>query len=48
MRDGKIVAVGDPACVLSAAAMRAVFERDCHVIADPVSGTPLVIPALGK
>jgi iron complex transport system ATP-binding protein len=48
MRDGKIVAEGDPASVVTADTMRAVFELDCQVIADPVSGTPLVIPALGR
>jgi hypothetical protein len=26
--------------------MRAVFDLDCQVIDDPLSGTPLVIPAI--
>jgi iron complex transport system ATP-binding protein len=48
MRHGKIVAEGDAASVVTAETMRAVFDLDCQVIADPLSGTPLVIPALGE
>jgi iron complex transport system ATP-binding protein len=46
MREGRIVAEGAPSLVVTASAMKTVFDLDCQVIADPVSGTPLVIPAL--
>ncbi|MBI4924246.1 MAG: ABC transporter ATP-binding protein [Devosia nanyangense] len=46
MRDGRIVAEGAPADVVTAATMQAVFGLDCQVIPDPVSGTPLLLPAL--
>ncbi|AQP48224.1 iron dicitrate ABC transporter ATP-binding protein [Tessaracoccus aquimaris] len=44
MRDGAIVAQGPPAEVVTADAIRDVFGLDSHVIPDPVSGTPLVVP----
>ncbi|QZY52170.1 ABC transporter ATP-binding protein [Leucobacter tenebrionis] len=44
MRDGGVRAVGPPAQVLDPPVVRDVFALDCQVIADPVSGTPLVIP----
>ena len=46
MRDGRIIAEGVPAAVITPETMRAVFNLECRVIADPVSGTPLVIPEL--
>ena len=45
MRDGRIVAEGAPHEVITAGVMAAVFGLDCTIIADPASGTPLVIPA---
>jgi ABC-type cobalamin/Fe3+-siderophores transport system ATPase subunit len=44
MRDGAIVAAGAPADVITAETVSSVFGLDCLVIADPVSGTPLVVP----
>ncbi|MGS2640852.1 ATP-binding cassette domain-containing protein [Streptosporangium sp. LJ11] len=44
MRDGKVVAAGPPAEVLTEALLAEVFELDAKVIEDPVAGTPLVIP----
>jgi ferric enterobactin transport system ATP-binding protein len=44
MRDGAVVAAGTPAEVVTAQLIRDVFEVDAMVIADPVAGTPLVIP----
>jgi len=44
MRDGRVVAAGTPDEVVTAATMRDVFGLDCVVIADPISGTPLVVP----
>ncbi|WP_432478222.1 ABC transporter ATP-binding protein [Nocardioides sp. GXQ0305] len=47
MREGRIVAEGDPTAVLTAETVRAVFGLPCQVIPHPVSGTPLVVP-LGR
>ena len=44
MRDGRIVANGSPHDVITAETMRAVFGLESVVIADPLSGTPLVVP----
>jgi iron complex transport system ATP-binding protein len=46
MRSGRIVAEGFPAEVVTAETIRAVFDLDCQVIEDPLSKTPLVVPAL--
>ena len=45
MKDGVIVAAGDPVEVITAELVREVFGLECVVVADPVAGTPLVIPA---
>jgi iron complex transport system ATP-binding protein len=45
MRDGRIVARGEPADIVDAALVEAVFGLPCRVIADPETGTPLVVPA---
>ena len=34
-----------PATVVTAELIQTVFGLPCHVIADPATGTPLVIPA---
>ena len=47
MRDGVIVAQGDPREIITAELVEAVFDLPCTVITDPVAGTPLVIP-LGR
>jgi iron complex transport system ATP-binding protein len=44
MHDGRIVAQGEPSDIVNEALVRRVFGLDCRVIADPESGTPLVIP----
>lgn len=44
LRDGRIVATGAPGAVMSSDLIRDVFDLDCEVILDPVSGTPLVLP----
>ncbi len=44
MRAGAIVAQGHPAQVVTAELVQQVFGMDCRVIADPETGTPLVIP----
>ena len=44
MRDGKIVAEGAPATVITEPIVKDVFGLDCRVIPDPVSGLPMVVP----
>lgn len=41
---GRVHAAGDPADVLTADTVRAVFGLDSRVITDPVSGRPLMLP----
>ncbi|MEE2522614.1 ABC transporter ATP-binding protein [Pseudarthrobacter sp. J75] len=47
MKDGKVVAEGAPAEVITEELVEEVFALPCRVIEDPVSRTPLVIP-LGR
>ena len=44
LRAGKIVAQGNPTEVVTAAMVQAVFGLASHVIPDPLTGTPLVLP----
>ncbi|MET3976639.1 ABC-type cobalamin/Fe3+-siderophores transport system ATPase subunit [Cellulosimicrobium sp. 4261] len=44
MKDGAIVAEGAPAEVVTAELVEDVFGLPCRIIADPVTGTPLVVP----
>lgn len=43
--DGRIVAEGPPADVITARTVRETFGVECTVTTDPASGTPLVVPA---
>jgi iron complex transport system ATP-binding protein len=45
MRNGSIAAAGTPNAVITAELVRDVFGLDCIVVDDPVSGTPMVVPA---
>jgi iron complex transport system ATP-binding protein len=45
MRDGAIVASGQPADVLTVPLIRDVFGLECVVVECPVTGAPLVVPA---
>ncbi|HZX37924.1 MAG TPA: ABC transporter ATP-binding protein [Streptomyces sp.] len=45
LRDGKVVAEGAPADVVTAELVEQVFGVKSQVIDDPESGTPLVVPA---
>ena len=45
MRAGRIVAQGAPWEVLTESLLNEVFELDAQVLADPIAGTPLVVPA---
>ena len=44
MKDGAIVVEGSPAEVISAAVVTQVFGLDCEVMADPLTGAPMVLP----
>lgn len=44
MRDGDIVAEGNPSEIITQETVRDVFGLDCVVIPDPISGTPMVVP----
>ncbi|QKT06676.1 ABC transporter ATP-binding protein [Gordonia sp. X0973] len=46
MRDGRIVAQGEPARVVTEEVVQEVFGLACRIIDDPESGTPLVIPRM--
>ena len=45
MRDGAIVAEGDPSEIVDAALVERVFGLACRVVPDPETDTPLVVPA---
>jgi iron complex transport system ATP-binding protein len=45
MRDGAIVAEGDPRAIVDAKLVEVVFGLRCRVVEDPETGTPLVVPA---
>ncbi|WP_049559722.1 ABC transporter ATP-binding protein [Nonomuraea sp. SBT364] len=44
MRDGQVVAEGDPGDVITPGLVERVFDLRCEIIPDPQSGTPLVVP----
>lgn len=44
MKEGRIFAEGEPDDVIDAESVGEVFGLECEVIADPVSGAPLVVP----
>ncbi|MDR2323579.1 MAG: ABC transporter ATP-binding protein [Microbacterium sp.] len=44
MRDGRIVAEGAPADVVTVELLREVFDLEAVVIPDPVAGTPMIVP----
>lgn len=44
MRDGQIRAVGEPTEVFTAELVQEVFGLECHVVPDPVTNTPLILP----
>lgn len=44
MRDGRIVAQGPPAEIVSADLVEEVFGLSCQIAEDPQTGTPMVVP----
>jgi len=47
MRDGEVVATGDPSELVTPELIERVFGLAARVIDDPVTGTPLVVPLAG-
>ena len=47
MKDGRIVASGDPGSILTAELVEQVFGLPCVVIPDPVTGTPMLVARMG-
>ncbi|MBL1076388.1 ABC transporter ATP-binding protein [Nocardia sp. 2] len=45
LRDGRVVAQGAPADIVRPELVAEVFDLDCTIIPDPLTGTPLVVPA---
>jgi iron complex transport system ATP-binding protein len=48
MRDGKVVASGPPAEVVTAELVQEVFDLQAKVIDCPVTGVPLIVPIGGR
>jgi iron complex transport system ATP-binding protein len=48
MRDGRIVAQGDPADVVTDERIHEVFGLEALVVPDPVTATPLIVPAVPR
>ena len=44
LRSGKLIAEGSPSEIIDEELIKEVFDLDCSVISDPVSGTPFIIP----
>lgn len=44
MKDGQIVAEGEPKDIVTAELVKQVFGLDCVIVPDPVAGSPLVVP----
>lgn len=47
MKDGRIVAQGDPREVVDAALVEEVYDVPCRILDDPLTGTPIVVPLVG-
>ncbi|KGM02601.1 ABC transporter ATP-binding protein [Cellulomonas cellasea] len=45
MKDGRVVAEGTPAEVVTPERIAEIFDLACRVVEDPETGTPMVIPA---
>ncbi|MEV6217577.1 ABC transporter ATP-binding protein [Nocardia sp. NPDC051833] len=44
MRDGRIIGQGSPGELITPDLVRAVFDLDCVVIDDPLTGSPMIVP----
>jgi iron complex transport system ATP-binding protein len=45
MKDGAVVAQGDPQEIVTAELVAEVFGLPCQIIPDPETGTPMVVPS---
>ena len=45
MKDGKVIAEGPPADVVTREMVKSIFDIACVVMDDPVTGLPMVVPA---
>jgi iron complex transport system ATP-binding protein len=48
VKEGRIFGAGDPQSVMTEEFVKAVFNLDCQVFADPIAGTPMCIPISQK
>lgn len=48
MKDGRIVAQGDPRDIITPDLVATVYGLECRIIDDPETGTPLVIPRASR
>ncbi|MFD5557083.1 ABC transporter ATP-binding protein [Streptomyces sp. NPDC059578] len=46
MKDGRVVAEGDPADIVDAVLIKDVFDLPSVIVPDPVTATPMVVPTL--
>ncbi|SDG94116.1 iron complex transport system ATP-binding protein [Sinosporangium album] len=46
MRDGRVVAEGNPSDIVDATLIKDVFDLPSVIVPDPVTGTPMVVPTL--
>lgn len=44
LRKGKLISEGSPSEIITEDLIKDVFDLDCTVISDPVSGTPFIVP----
>lgn len=44
VKDGRVFAAGEPERVMTEEFVREVFDLDCRIFSDPISGTPMCIP----
>ncbi|MFC4410072.1 ABC transporter ATP-binding protein [Chungangia koreensis] len=44
IKDGKLLAEGSANDIITSELIKEIFNLDCHVINDPISNTPLVLP----
>ncbi|MFV0395424.1 MAG: ABC transporter ATP-binding protein [Coprobacillaceae bacterium] len=44
LKDGKLIAEGEPCTIINEELINTVFNLECSIINDPISNTPLIIP----
>ncbi len=44
IKDGQLIAEGSPNDIITSALIKETFNLNCHVINDPISNTPLILP----